>query len=113
MAPPPEGGAAGVGLLVAVLFALLGGVILNLMPCVFPILSLKALSLAGRGGDRAGMRRDGLVFAAGVIVTFLAMAGLLMAVRASGAQVGWGYQLQSPAMVAKSCVVTAARASVG
>jgi thiol:disulfide interchange protein DsbD len=97
---PAAGDAAGVGLLVAVLFALLGGVILNLMPCVFPILSLKALSLAGRGGDRAGMRRDGLVFAAGVIVTFLAMAGLLMAVRASGAQVGWGYQLQSPAMVA-------------
>jgi thiol:disulfide interchange protein DsbD len=97
---PAAGAAGGVGLLVAVLFALLGGVILNLMPCVFPILSLKALSLAGRGGDRAGMRRDGLVFAAGVIVTFLAMAGLLMAVRASGAQVGWGYQLQSPAVVA-------------
>jgi thiol:disulfide interchange protein/DsbC/DsbD-like thiol-disulfide interchange protein len=94
------GAAGGVGLLVAVLFALLGGVILNLMPCVFPILSLKALGLAGRGGDRAGMRRDGLVFAAGVIVTFVAMAGVLMAVRASGAQVGWGYQLQSPAMVA-------------
>jgi thiol:disulfide interchange protein DsbD len=97
---PAAGGAGGVGLLVAVLFALIGGVILNLMPCVFPILSLKALGFAGRGGDRAGMRRDGLVFAAGVIVTFLAMAGLLMAVRASGAQVGWGYQLQSPAMVA-------------
>ena len=96
---PAAGAAGGVGLLAAILFALLGGVILNLMPCVFPILSLKALGLAGRGGDRAGMRRDGLVFAAGVIVTFVAMAGLLMAVRASGAQVGWGYQLQSPAMV--------------
>ncbi|WP_420124889.1 protein-disulfide reductase DsbD family protein [Longimicrobium sp.] len=95
-----SGAEGGVGLLLAVLFAMLGGVILNLMPCVFPILSLKALGLAGRGGDGAGMRRDGLVFAAGVIVTFLAMAGLLMAVRASGAQVGWGYQLQSPAMVA-------------
>ncbi|HEX8362320.1 MAG TPA: thioredoxin family protein [Longimicrobium sp.] len=96
---PASGAAGGVGLLAAVLFALLGGVILNLMPCVFPILSLKALGLAGRGGDRAGMQRDGLVFAAGVIVTFLAMAGLLMAVRSSGAQVGWGYQLQSPAVV--------------
>jgi thiol:disulfide interchange protein DsbD len=92
--------AGGVSLLVAVLFALAGGVILNLMPCVFPILSLKALGFASRGGDRAGMRRDGLAFAAGVIVTFLAVAGLLMAVRASGAQVGWGYQLQSPAVVA-------------
>ena len=97
---PAAGGGGGVGLLAAVLFALMGGVILNLMPCVFPILSLKALGFAGRGGDRAGMRRDGLVFAAGVILTFLAMAGLLMAVRASGAQVGWGYQLQSPAVVA-------------
>ena len=94
------GAAGGMGLLLAVLFALVGGVILNLMPCVFPILSLKALGFASRGGDRAGMRRDGLVFAAGVIVTFLAVAGLLMAVRASGEQVGWGYQLQSPAVVA-------------
>jgi thiol:disulfide interchange protein DsbD len=94
------GAAGGMGLLLAVLFALVGGVILNLMPCVFPILSLKALGFAGRGGDRAGMRRDGLVFAAGVVLTFLAVAGLLMAVRASGAQVGWGYQLQSPAVVA-------------
>ncbi|HSJ62565.1 MAG TPA: thioredoxin family protein [Gemmatimonadaceae bacterium] len=93
-------GAGGVSLLVAVLFALAGGVILNLMPCVFPILSLKALGFASRGGDRAGMRRDGLAFAAGVVVTFLAVAGLLMAVRTSGAQVGWGYQLQSPAVVA-------------
>ena len=93
-------GASGVSLLVAMLFALAGGVILNLMPCVFPILSLKALGFASRGGDRTGMRRDGLAFAAGVIVTFLAVAAILMAVRASGAQVGWGYQLQSPAVVA-------------
>jgi thiol:disulfide interchange protein DsbD len=83
-----------------VLLALIGGVVLNLMPCVFPILSLKALSFAGRGGDRAGMRRDGLIYASGVVITFLAVAGLLMGVRASGAQVGWGYQLQSPAVVA-------------
>jgi thiol:disulfide interchange protein len=93
-------GAGGVSVVVALLFALVGGVILNLMPCVFPILSLKALGFAGRGGDRAGMRRDGLMFGAGVVITFLAVAGLLMAVRASGAQVGWGYQLQSPAVVA-------------
>lgn len=92
--------AGGMSLLVAVLLAVAGGVILNLMPCVFPILSLKALGFASRGGDRAGMRRDGLAFAAGVIVTFLAVAGLLMVVRTSGAQVGWGYQLQSPAVVA-------------
>ncbi|MBW3552655.1 MAG: thioredoxin family protein [Gemmatimonadetes bacterium] len=90
----------GVTLLAALLFALVGGVILNLMPCVFPILSLKALGFAGRGGDRAGMRRDGLAFGAGVVLSFLAVAALLMAVRATGAEVGWGYQLQSPGIVA-------------
>ena len=98
--PSTAGATGGLGFLLAVLFALAGGVILNLMPCVFPILSLKALGFAGRGGDRAGMRRDGLMFGTGVVITFVAVAGLLMAVRASGAQVGWGYQLQSPAVVA-------------
>ena len=95
-------GAAGGGLtlLVALFFALVGGVILNLMPCVFPILSLKALGFASRGGDRSAMRADGMAFGAGVIVTFLAVAGALLAVRAGGAQVGWGYQLQSPTVVA-------------
>ncbi len=95
-------GAAGGGLtlLVALFFALVGGVILNLMPCVFPILSLKALGFASRGGDRSAMRADGLAFGAGVIVTFLVVAGALLAVRAGGAQVGWGYQLQSPTVVA-------------
>jgi thiol:disulfide interchange protein/DsbC/DsbD-like thiol-disulfide interchange protein len=92
--------AASLSLLVALVFALVGGVILNLMPCVFPILSLKALSFASRGGDRAGMRRDGLAFGAGVVLTFLLVAGALIAVRAAGAEVGWGYQLQSPTLVA-------------
>ncbi len=91
---------ASLSLVVALVFAFLGGVILNLMPCVFPILSLKALAFASRGGDREGMRRDGLAFGAGVIVMFLLVAGILMVVRAGGAQVGWGYQLQSPTVVA-------------
>ncbi|NIP81848.1 MAG: thiol:disulfide interchange protein, partial [Gemmatimonadetes bacterium] len=93
-------GGAGLSLLVALLFAFVGGLILNLMPCVFPILSLKALGFASRGGDRAGMRRDGLAFGAGVVLTFLLVAGVLIAVRAGGAEVGWGYQLQSPTIVA-------------
>ncbi|HSH45464.1 MAG TPA: protein-disulfide reductase DsbD domain-containing protein, partial [Longimicrobiales bacterium] len=100
VAQADAGGSAGLSLAAALLFALIGGVILNLMPCVFPILSLKALGFATRGGDRAGMRRDGLAFGAGVVLSFLAVAGVLMAVRASGAEVGWGYQLQSPAIVA-------------
>ncbi len=94
------GSDAGLTLLVALFFAFVGGIILNLMPCVFPILSLKALGFASRGGDRAGMRADGLAFGAGVVATFLVVAGMLLLVRAGGAQVGWGYQLQSPAIVA-------------
>jgi thiol:disulfide interchange protein/DsbC/DsbD-like thiol-disulfide interchange protein len=94
------GGAVGLSLLLALAFAFAGGLILNLMPCVFPILSLKALGFAGHGGDRRGMRLDGLAFGAGVVLTFLLVAGVLLAVRAGGAEVGWGYQLQSPVIVA-------------
>jgi thiol:disulfide interchange protein/DsbC/DsbD-like thiol-disulfide interchange protein len=96
----PRSGAASLSLMVALLFAFAGGLILNLMPCVFPILSLKALGFASRGGDRAGMRRDGLAFGAGVVISFLVVAGMLIAIRAGGAEVGWGYQLQSPTIVA-------------
>ena len=95
-----EEAAGGLTLLAALLFAFVGGLILNLMPCVFPILSLKALGFASRGGDRAGMRKDGVAFGAGVVLSFLAVAAILMAVRAGGAEVGWGYQLQSPGIVA-------------
>lgn len=84
----------------ALLLAFVGGLILNLMPCVFPVLSLKALSLAKPGhGPKSHLRREGLAFGAGVIVTFLALAGALLAFRAAGEQFGWGFQLQSPAMV--------------
>src|SRR5690348_5502430 len=84
----------------ALAFALIGGVLLNLMPCVFPVLSLKVLGFAQHGGDRAGMRWHGLAFAAGVIVSFWLLAALLVALRAAGAQLGWGFQLQSPVVVA-------------
>ncbi len=79
------------------LFALLGGVILNLMPCVFPILSLKVLSLAVRGDTSLREQRlHGLAYAAGVILAFLSLAVLLLTLQASGAAIGWGFHLQKP-----------------
>ena len=84
----------------AVLFALLGGLILNLMPCVFPILAMKAASLAASAHDVRRARRDGLAFLAGVLTTFLLLAGMLLTLRAAGEAVGWGFQLQSPPVTA-------------
>ncbi len=94
------GGGVGMGLIGAIAFAFVGGLILNLMPCVFPILAMKATSLAGHGADHGAARSQGLAFLVGVLATFLALAGLLIAVRAGGAAVGWGFQLQSPPVVA-------------
>ena len=82
----------------ALVFALFGGMVLNLMPCVFPILSLKILGFA-QGADRKTMRSNGLAYAAGVIVSFLGLAVLLLGLRAAGDAVGWGFQLQSPVVV--------------
>ena len=88
-------------LLLALTFAFFGGILLNLMPCVFPVLSLKILGTAGQGGgDRATIRNQGLVFGLGVVLSFLALAGALVALRTGGAQLGWGFQLQSPLFVA-------------
>jgi len=84
----------------AALFALLGGLILNLMPCVFPILAMKAASLSRAAHQPAEARRDGVAFLAGVLATFLALAGALLALRAGGQALGWGFQLQSPGVVA-------------
>ncbi|MBO9547801.1 thioredoxin family protein [Caulobacter sp.] len=95
----PATGTSG-GLVGALVFAFLGGLILNLMPCVFPVLSMKAASLAGHAHDAGKTRLQGLVFLLGVVATFLALAGLLLAVRAGGAAVGWGFQLQSPVVIA-------------
>ncbi len=87
-------------LLQTMLFAFLGGLILNLMPCVFPVLSLKALAIVEKARhDTAFIRRQGLVFTTGVLSSFLVVAGILLAFRAAGAQVGWGFQLQSPPFV--------------
>ncbi len=82
------------------LIAFLGGLILNLMPCVFPVLGIKILGFVNQsGGNRASTVRHGLAFAGGVLISFWALAGLLLALRAGGAQLGWGFQLQSPSFV--------------
>lgn len=83
-----------------VLAAIAGGLLLNIMPCVFPILSLKALSLARAGESEAEARIEGLAYGAGVIVTCAGLGGLLLALRAGGQQVGWAFQLQEPGVVA-------------
>ncbi|HEX9982188.1 MAG TPA: protein-disulfide reductase DsbD domain-containing protein [Thermoanaerobaculia bacterium] len=88
-------------LLVALALAFAGGVILNLMPCVFPVVSLKILSFVqSAGDDPRRVRAHGLTFAAGVLVSCWALAALLLALRAAGEEIGWGFQLQSPAFVA-------------
>jgi thiol:disulfide interchange protein len=79
--------------------AILGGLILNIMPCVFPIISLKALSLARSAGDEAGAKRDAIAYSAGVIAVCVALGGALLALRAGGASVGWAFQLQEPRVI--------------
>jgi len=88
-------------LLVALALAFAGGVILNLMPCVFPVVSLKVLAFVqSAGDDPRRVRAHGLTFAAGVLVACWALAALLLALRAAGEEIGWGFQLQSPGFVA-------------
>lgn len=79
--------------------ALLGGLILNLMPCVFPILSLKALTLARAGESEAEARREGVAYTAGVVLACLALGALLLVLRALGSEIGWAFQLQEPVVV--------------
>jgi DsbC/DsbD-like thiol-disulfide interchange protein/cytochrome c biogenesis protein CcdA len=92
----PVGGLGANALLYAILGALIGGILLNLMPCVFPILALKALHLAKAGGDERGARRDALAYAGGAVVGTGALGALLLAIRAGGAEAGWAFQLQDP-----------------
>ncbi|MEW6627116.1 MAG: protein-disulfide reductase DsbD domain-containing protein, partial [Pseudomonadota bacterium] len=98
VAAPAKSGQAG-AILAALGGALLGGLLLNIMPCVFPILGLKAMSLAKAGGDERLVRRDALAYAAGVILTCLALGGVLLALRAAGNAVGWAFQLQDPRII--------------
>jgi thiol:disulfide interchange protein len=89
-----------IGFAAALLGALLGGLILNLMPCVFPILAIKVVGFTRHADDRRGHRIGGLAYTAGVVVSFAALAALMLALRAAGEQLGWGFQLQSPVVVA-------------
>lgn len=90
-----------------ILGALAGGLLLNIMPCVFPILSLKALSLARAGESEAKARAEGLAYTAGVVLACVALGGLLLALRAAGEQVGWAFQLQEPGVVVALLVLAA------
>lgn len=101
----PAGGATAIGskanvdtsLLHALALAFLGGIILNCMPCVFPVLSIKAVGLMKQGAaHRKVARQHGLLYAFGVLISFWTLAGTLLALRAGGEQLGWGFQLQSP-----------------
>ena len=92
---------AGPGLALALVFAFVGGLLLNLMPCVLPVLSLKVFALIGdAGAPRARSTLHGALFLGGVLVSFWALAGLLLVLKSAGAAVGWGFQLQSPVFVA-------------
>ncbi len=88
-----------IGLLVALLWALFGGLILNLMPCVLPVLSFKALALAEGGESRDRARAHALWYTAGVLASFAAIGMLVLGLRGAGAALGWGFQLQQPAVV--------------
>ncbi|WP_086736337.1 protein-disulfide reductase DsbD family protein [Erythrobacter colymbi] len=88
--------------------ALVGGLLLNIMPCVFPILSLKAIALARAGESEAKARSEGLAYTAGVVLACIGLGALLLALRAAGEQVGWAFQLQQPGVVVALLVLAAA-----
>ncbi|MCB1538119.1 MAG: thioredoxin family protein [Rhodospirillales bacterium] len=97
----PSATAQGMGLALTLVFALAGGLILNLMPCVFPVLSMKALHLVEmHGAERRAARLNGVLYALGVVIMFVALGALLLALRAGGESIGWGFQLQNPVLVA-------------
>ncbi len=98
--PIPSQTSGSLTIITAIAFALIGGLILNLMPCVFPVLSLKAMHMAQFGQDERHARQHGLAYTLGVILSFIAVAGVLLLIRYFGEWVGWGFQLQSPYFVA-------------
>ena len=97
-----------VAIIAALAGAILGGLLLNIMPCVFPVISLKAMSLARAGGDERAAKREALAYAAGVMLTCLALGGLLLGLRAGGATVGWAFQLQEPRVILLLLLLVAA-----
>ena len=100
------GTAVGLGLWMALLSALMGGLLLNLMPCVFPVLAVKVMGFVQQSGaEPRHTRRHGLAFAGGVLLSLWLLAGLLFVLRAAGQSLGWGFQLQSPPVVAVLALV--------
>ncbi|MGL6111079.1 MAG: protein-disulfide reductase DsbD family protein, partial [Rubrivivax sp.] len=95
----PSAATLGTGLWMALLLAFAGGMVLNLMPCVFPVLSIKLLSLAKQAPQPAALRTHALAYGGGVLLSFLALALGLIALQAAGSAVGWGFQLQEPGVV--------------
>ncbi len=116
LGPVPSGGKPVAGaqdvpspaLWTLILGALAGGLLLNIMPCVFPILSLKAIALARAGESEAKARAEGLAYTAGVVLACLGLGALLLALRAGGEQIGWAFQLQEPGVVVALLVLAAA-----
>ena len=96
----PAAPAPSLTFLAALFGALLGGLFLNLMPCVFPILAIKVVGFTRHADDRRGHRLSGMAYTAGVVTSFAALGALMLALRAAGEQLGWGFQLQSPLVVA-------------
>ncbi|MBS0480194.1 MAG: thioredoxin family protein [Proteobacteria bacterium] len=99
MGSGPSSGGDWAGAALAFAAAVLGGLLLHVMPCVFPILRLKALSLARAGGDERGPRREALAYASGAVVMCLALGATILALRTGGGVVGWAFQLQDPRVV--------------
>ena len=88
------------GLWAALIGALVGGLILNLMPCVFPVLAIKVLGFARHAGDRRAHRVSGFAYTAGVVLSFVALGAAMLGLRSAGESLGWGFQLQDPVVVA-------------
>ena len=101
-APSP---ATSLSLWAALLGALFGGLILNLMPCVFPVLAIKVMSFTRHANDRHGHRVSGLAYSAGVVLSFVALGALMLGLRSAGESLGWGFQLQAPAVVSALAVL--------
>ena len=100
--PPVVSNMAGAtpSIALALVFAFIGGLILNLMPCVLPVLSLKIMGIVQQAGEAASEKlKHGVLFTLGVLISFWLLAGLLLLLRAGGEQLGWGFQLQSPSFV--------------
>ncbi len=99
-APRPAASTTTLGLTLAILGALVGGFLLNLMPCVFPVLAIKVLGFTQADTAQSQHRAAGMAYTAGVVLSFMLLGGLMLGLRAAGEQLGWGFQLQSPPVVA-------------